>query len=131
MWFGCDTEVQAYADAGLWDAHLFDYEGLYGVDFEMTKAQRLLTSDSLMTHAMVFTGMDLAEDGTTVNRWRVENSWGADEADKGFWTMSDSWFEEYVFEVAVPASRLPEEYRRALTKTPHVLPAWDPMGALA
>ncbi|AFH51232.1 Aminopeptidase C [Corynebacterium pseudotuberculosis 267] len=131
VWFGCDTEVQAYSDAGLWDAHLFDYEGLYGVNFDMSKTQRLLTGDSLMTHAMVFTGMDLAEDGTTVNRWRVENSWGTEKADKGFWTMSDSWFEEYVFEVAVPRSAEAEEYRQALTKTPHVLPAWDPMGALA
>jgi bleomycin hydrolase len=64
-------------------------------------------------------------------RWRVENSWGTEKADKGFWTMDDSWFDEYVFEIAVPRSALPEELRDALDQAPIVLPAWDPMGALA
>jgi bleomycin hydrolase len=61
----------------------------------------------------------------------VENSWGTEKADKGFWTMDDSWFDEYVFEIAVPRSSLPEELRGALDQEPIVLPAWDPMGALA
>jgi bleomycin hydrolase len=45
--------------------------------------------------------------------------------------MNDSWFGEYVFEIAVHRDRLPQQYRDALSGTPHVLPAWDPMGALA
>ena len=64
-------------------------------------------------------------------RWRVENSWGTEKADKGFWTMDDSWFDEYVFEIAVPRSALPDDLREALAQEPIVLPAWDPMGALA
>ena len=95
----------------------------------MTKKERLLTGDSLMTHAMVFTGMD--ENDGTVRRWRVENSWGPDKADKGFWTMNDSWFNEYVFAVAVHKNTLSAEYIEALSKEPIVLPVWDPMGALA
>ncbi len=140
VWFGCDTEAQADGEHGVWDPKLFDYSATYGVDFSMNKLQRLVSGDSLMTHAMVFTGCDLAEmpndensaAGTpTVNRWRVENSWGADNADKGFWTMADSWFDEYVFEVAVHRDLLPEEYQAALDTEPQMLPAWDPMGALA
>jgi len=64
-------------------------------------------------------------------RWRVENSWGDEKADKGFWTMNDSWFGEHVFEIAVRRSALPVDLRRALDRNPIVLPAWDPMGALA
>ena len=45
--------------------------------------------------------------------------------------MDDPWFDEYVYEVAVPKSMLPAEYQEALTKPPLMLPAWDPMGALA
>ncbi|MGO1948159.1 MAG: C1 family peptidase [Mycobacteriaceae bacterium] len=140
VWFGCDTAKQANRDAGVWDANLHDYEGFYGVDLDLGKEQRLLTGESQMTHAMVFTGVDLADgaDGADVPlRWRVENSWGPKAAEKGFWTMNDNWFDEYVFEIAVHRSRLPEEYRDVLTAaeqglaTPHVLPAWDPMGALA
>ena len=71
-----------------------------------------------------------ADDGTT-RRWRVENSWGAKIADKGYFTMSDDWFTEYVYEVAVPKALLPEEYQKALEEPATMLPAWDPMGALA
>jgi bleomycin hydrolase len=45
--------------------------------------------------------------------------------------MSDSWFEEYVFEVVVNKNRLPDDLKAALEREPRVLPAWDPMGALA
>ncbi len=57
----------------------------------------------------------------------MENSWGDKFGDKGFHTMSDSWFDEYVFEVVVRASRLPEEVRAALETEPVMLPSWDPM----
>ncbi|MCG2799064.1 MAG: aminopeptidase, partial [Cellulomonas sp.] len=60
-----------------------------------------------------------------------ENSWGDDKADKGFFTMDDPWFDEYVFEVVVRKDALPPELLGALTAEPLVLPAWDPMGALA
>lgn len=149
VWFGCDTLAQSNADQGYWSLDLYDYDTLYGVDLSMSKEDRLLSGDSMMTHAMVFTGVDLVDDSnddfdpTTVTssddlpetvrprRWRVENSWGPDKADKGFWTMDDSWFSENVYEIAVPKARLPKEYQDALSKEPHVLPAWDPMGALA
>ena len=75
--------------------------------------------------------MDVADDGTTTRSWRVENSWGDKIADKGYFTMSDDWFTEYVYEVAVPKAMLPAEYQAALAEPATMLPAWDPMGALA
>jgi bleomycin hydrolase len=45
--------------------------------------------------------------------------------------MNDSWFGEHVFEVAVRRSALPAELQARLDDAPIVLPAWDPMGALA
>ena len=70
----------------------------------MTKEDRLHHHETAMTHAMLLTGVDVVDgaDGpSSPRRWRVENSWGTDKADKGFWTMNDSWFGEYVFEIAV------------------------------
>ncbi|MGJ0182305.1 aminopeptidase C [Corynebacterium glyciniphilum] len=130
VWFGCDTAAQSHRDRGVWDARLHDYEGFYGVDLDLSKEQRLLTGESQMTHAMVFTGVDIDDNGRPL-RWRVENSWGPKAADKGFWTMNDNWFDQYVFEIAVHRDRLPQQYREALSTSPNVLPAWDPMGALA
>ncbi|GGS74087.1 aminopeptidase C [Streptomyces cinerochromogenes] len=129
VWFGCDVAKMMRADAGVWDAALFDYAAVYDAPFTLDKADRLLHHDTQMTHAMLFTGVDVV-DGSP-RRWRVENSWGEDKADKGFWTMNDSWFGEHVFEIAVRRSALPPELASALDGPPIVLPAWDPMGALA
>ncbi|MST32997.1 aminopeptidase, partial [Acidimicrobiaceae bacterium USS-CC1] len=58
-------------------------------------------------------------------------SWGKDRGKDGFYTMNDSWFDEYVFEIAARRDLLPPELQAALDQPPIVLPAWDPMGALA
>lgn len=129
VWFGCDVSPQMFEKDGVWASDLFDYSGVYGVDLASTKEDRVRYRDSEMTHAMLFTGVDLV-DGRP-RRWRVENSWGSDKYDKGFCTMDDSWFSEYVFEVVVHKSRLTGALKEALSREPLVLPAWDPMGALA
>ena len=129
VWFGCDVGQQMNGDIGIWDAKLFDLGGIYDTEFTLDKAARLIYHETLMTHAMLFTGVDIV-DGAP-RKWRVENSWGDEKAEKGFFTMNDSWFDEYVFEIAAPKSMLSEELRQALDAEPTVLPAWDPMGALA
>jgi bleomycin hydrolase len=137
VWFGCDVGQMLDGDLGLWHATLYDYDELYGtrdLGPALTKSDRLHHHGTAMTHAMLLTGVNLVEgpDGEAApTRWRVENSWGTEKADKGFWTMDDSWFDEYVFEIAVPRHALPEDLRAALDQEPIVLPAWDPMGALA
>lgn len=129
VWFGCDTAPMSHGGMGLWDAGLYDYDAVYDVETTMTKADRLLHHATLMTHAMLFTGVDVVEG--VPRRWRVENSWGETRGDKGFWTMNDNWFGEHLFEVAVHRDRLPPALMAALDQEPVRLPAWDPMGALA
>ncbi|MDT7508894.1 C1 family peptidase [Bifidobacterium sp. H1HS16N] len=131
VWFGADCHPMMDRKAGQWATDLFEYGRVYGVDFDMDKEQRVRFGDSAQNHAMAFVGVDVADDGRTTNRWRVENSWGRDIANKGYFTMSDDWFSQYVYEVAVPKSMLPEEYRQAFDQEAIMLPAWDPMGALA
>jgi bleomycin hydrolase len=129
VWFGCDVGKMMRRDTGIWDAKLFDYESVYDTAFTLNKAQRLVYRQTQMTHAMLFTGVDIV-DGIP-RRWRVENSWGEDNGQKGFYLMNDSWFDEYLFEIAAHKSYLPEALRAALEEAPIVLPAWDPMGSLA
>jgi len=129
VWFGCDVGKQMRSDQGLWDSKVLDFESLYQTKFGLDKAARLHHHETLMTHAMLFTGVDVV-DGQP-RRWRVENSWGEDRGLKGFFTMNDSWFDEYMFEIAAPKEMLPKELLAAFNDTPRVLPAWDPMGSLA
>ncbi len=129
VWFGCDVGKMMSNDHAVWDASLFDYQSVYDTAFSLGKADRLIYHESQMTHAMLFTGVDIV-DGRP-RRWRVENSWGKDKGREGFYTMNDSWFDEYLFEIAARADSLPARLRDALDGDPIVLPAWDPMGALA
>ena len=59
----------------------------------MTKAERVETAESAMTHAMVISAVHLDKNGKPV-RYKVENSWGPDVGNKGYFVMSDKWFEE-------------------------------------
>lgn len=129
VWFGCDVAQMMSNEYGLWDPELYDLASLYDTRFSLTKAERLRYRETQMTHAMLFTGVDLV-DGRP-RRWRVENSWGDDKGRQGFYTMNDAWFDEYVFEIAARRQALPEALQAAVDTEPVVLPAWDPMGSLA
>jgi bleomycin hydrolase len=130
VWFGCDVGKQFHRQVGLWDAELFDYDVLYGEPEGLDKAGRLHFHHTAMTHAMLFTGVDVLEG--VPQKWRVENSWGDDQVGrKGFQLMNDSWFEQYVFEIATHRSKLPAALQAAFSEPPQVLAPWDPMGALA
>jgi len=101
-----------------------------GLPDGLDKAARLDYGESRMNHAMVFTGVDLDDDGNPT-KWRVENSGGTEAGDKGFMTMSDGWFSEYLYEVVVHRRYLDDQVLAVLEQEPIVLPPWDPMGALA
>lgn len=64
-------------------------------------------------------------------KWRVENSWGEDRNEKGYLVMTNDWFREFVYEVVVDKSICSEEILKVFETEPIILPAWDPMGALA
>ena len=129
VWMGCDVGKQMDRKRGLWDANLFETNELYGVDYGMSKADRLRYGQTMMTHAMLFTGVDIYEGKP--RRWRVENSWGDDSGQKGFYTMNDNWYDEHMFEIASPKKYLTEKMVKGLETVPIVLEAWDPMGSLA
>ncbi|EIE83493.1 hypothetical protein G6F46_002763 [Rhizopus delemar] len=131
VWFGCDVGQFSNNRIGAMDTKIYDYELAFNVKFNLTKEERLLYKESLMTHAMVFTGVHLDKDGKPL-RWRVENSWGVDTTgDKGFWVMTDEWFSSFVYQIVLEKNDIPRKLVSLLDNQPTVLPAYDPMGALA
>ena len=107
------------------DDKLFDFELFYGTGFNLTKKQRLEYGESQMTHAMLFTGVDLDKNEKPV-KWRVENSWGTTNGDKGYHIMSDTWFDEFNYEVVIHKKYISNDLNNLYSKSdPISLPPWD------
>jgi bleomycin hydrolase len=130
VWFGCDVGKYLEKDLGTMDLEMFEFDLVYGTANGMSKAERLQYGHSAMSHAMVFTGVDLDETGNS-RKWRVENSWSDKYGDKGYFQMSDAWFDEYNYEVVVHKDLVPAAVLKALDEKPVELDPWDPMGSLA
>lgn len=133
VWFGCDVgKDSSLKKNGIMSKTLFDYELVFDTKPLMSKKDRLTYHESEMTHAMLFSGYDQdPNDETRATKWRVENSWGDERGDKGYDVMTAEWFQEHMYQVVVPKSILSAEHLAVLDQEPILLPAWDPMGALA
>lgn len=129
VWFGCDVIQFSTRETGIMATEIWNVEKVFDTEFKMDKAQRVDYGESLMTHAMVLTGVNLV-DGKP-NRWRVENSWGDTMGDKGYWVMSDEWFSEFVYQAVIEKKYLEKKELAILDSKPIELEAWDPMGSLA
>lgn len=130
IFFGSDVGKQSDSQKGIMDTDLVDYELGFNVKLGMSKAERLMTGESSMTHAMVLTAVHLDQNNKPV-RWRVENSWSETAGTKGYFVMSDKWMDEFCYQAVVDPSVVSKEVKDVLKQEPKVLPLWDPMGALA
>jgi bleomycin hydrolase len=129
VWFGSDVGQKMKREDGILDEAVYDYERVLDTEFSLNKGDRLEYGESMMTHAMVISGVNLQEN--VPERWKVENSWGDKNGNQGYFVMSDTWFDAYVYQVVVHQKHLSPEMQKAWETKPIVLKPWDPMGSLA
>lgn len=129
VWFGSDVGKKMKREDGILDESAYEYERVLDTELGMDKGMRLEYGESMMTHAMVITGVNL-KDGSA-DRWKVENSWGEKNGKDGYFVMSDDWFDAYVYQVVIHKKHLSPEMRKAWELKPIELKPWDPMGSLA
>ena len=128
MYSSYDVGKQLDRKRGYLDTENFDYGSLFGITFGMDKAQRIETFDSGSTHAMTLTAVDLDKDGKPV-KWKVENSWGADNGFGGCFIMTDRWFRDYMFRLVVNKEYVPENLLREFDQKPVMVMPEDPLFA--
>ena len=128
MYFSCDVGKQLDSKNGTLDVNNYDYDELFGVAFGMDKKSRIQTFESGSTHGMALVAVNILSDGS-VDKWQLENSWGADKGNKGYLTMTDEWFDEYMFRLVVNKKFIDAETLKILDKEAILLPPWDPMFA--
>ncbi len=125
VWFACDVGKDQNRQKGIMAVNLYDYGSIYGGDFEMSKAERALYREGSINHAMALVGVDIRDSKAV--KWLVENSWGSENGSGGFWTMYDTWFDNYVFNIIVKKKYVPAELLQIFDQPVTTIPPWDPM----
>ena len=125
VWFACDVGKDNFNDSGIFAVDVYDYNATLGIDANMSKADRIAYHDISPNHAMALIGVDTTADGVP-RKWKVENSWGTKHGKEGYWTMYDSWFDQYVLMVVVEKSKLGPGDLASYQKKPVVVADWEP-----
>jgi bleomycin hydrolase len=99
--FCCDVNQYLNDKELLFDKKCFNYDLIFDTEFDkLTKKENLNVFASCANHAMVIVGVDLDESGYPL-KWKIENSWGFENQNDGFYTMSHDWFKDYVYNVII------------------------------
>lgn len=69
-------------------------QSTFDIKLGLSKADRLRVNESSMTHAMVISGVHIDPSSGKPVRYKVENSWGDARGHKGYFVMTDAWFDE-------------------------------------
>lgn len=128
MYSSYDVGKQLDRKRGFLDTENFDYASLLGTTFGMNKADRISTFDSGSTHAMTLTAVDLDAQGNPL-KWKVENSWGTDSGQQGYYIMTNRWFNEYMFRLVVDKKYVPENILKLEQQKPIMVVPEDPLFA--
>ena len=125
VWFACDAGAFGARKDGVWDPDSVQYEALLGgFSTDMPKGERLQYGSSSATHAMLLTGVHFDGDGKA-DRWKIENSWGKDVGDQGYFVCSAKYFKEYVYEAVIDRRHFSPDQTAMLETEPVVINAWD------
>lgn len=126
VWFGCDVAAFSDNKSGIFDVDLFDFKTTFNLKNLLSKEERVKYYVSPVSHAMTFVGVNLDEKGNPIS-WEVENSWGDEVGKKGYYSMSDKWFDEFNFEVVVNKKYVDSEILNKAKTNVIELEPWDPM----
>lgn len=133
-WIACDVGKDFCSDRSLLSSEVYDLDHILNTDLSVSKEDQLRYRYSAPTHAMVLVGVDQDSEGNS-KKWRIENSWGTyGEEDPGYLQMSDGWFDNYMYELVVSQSCVPEEVLAEIKKYEDVVLKFhmlDPFGEVA
>lgn len=124
VYFSCDVGKELSLHLGGMGISMFNYSMLFNTLFSMTKEERVATSQSGSTHAMVLCGVNLV-DGKP-NRWCIENSWGK-TGEEGYLSATHGWMTNYSFKFAVDKKYLDPEVLELAEQKPIPMERTDPI----
>ena len=128
LWCGCDFGKYISREHGILDKDAFNYKDIFNIEFDINKCDEITYRSSSPSHAVVIKGYNLKHGKT--NGYLIENSWGDESGDNGYYFMSEEWLENYMFEIVVDKNILSNKIKNVLKSKPILLPFWSIFGSL-
>lgn len=122
--FSCESNRFGDRAKGYWDPDCWKFEEILGMTMKMSTKDSLATLDSGPSHCMCFCGVNLDENGVP-NRWKIENSWGEEYGQNGYFICSESYFHRYVYQVIVRKELLSDEQKALFNKPYKSMKVWE------
>jgi bleomycin hydrolase len=119
-----DVTHQGDRESGILNSDLYEYGEIYGVDLSGSKKIKGALGIVNSTHGMVIMGVDMVD--KDVVKWKVENSWGTDNGDKGWYYLYDNWFDDFVVRAVVKKKHLPKRLLALYDQKPTFIPEEEP-----
>ena len=119
IWFCCDC-LQNRDGTEVWDDQSYDYKSAFGVDLYFDKGPAMDLMHIEINHAMLLCGVNLNKKDVP-DRWKIENSWGKDAGDKGYYVATESWMQKYIGDAAINIKYLSDEQKAMLNQEPIVV----------
>lgn len=141
VWFTCDVGKYVNHAHNIMDANIYDYDTPFDTSFmKMSKENRMDFCDTYGSHVMAIVGYDMCESDMSVKKrkydsiskkitkFKVENSWGVDGKNKGFYVMDIEWFKMFCFEVVIQDDLLKLKHKKIMLTEPITLDKKDVLG---
>lgn len=107
---------------GLWIDLMSRYSNLFDIDLNLNRNDIIETYGTMGEHSMVITGVNT---NSIFNKWKVENSWGSKEGNKGYFVMEDKFLCNYLISVVINKKHLNKKELDILNTKPIEVSKWD------
>lgn len=119
--FSCSTTSKRIE--GIWIDLMERYGDLLDIDLKLDNNSIKKTNGLTNNHCMLITGANIIDNKIT--KWKIENSWGTDYGNKGYYIATDDWLKTYVYRVVINKDNLSPKQLEILNQEKIIIRKWD------
>ena len=107
---------------GMWIDLMSRYSSFFNIDLNMSNNDIIKTYGTNGEHSMIITGVLYDKE---VKKWKVENSWGPNEGNNGYFVMEPLFLKKNLISVVINKKYLNKKELSILNRNPIKISKWD------
>lgn len=121
VYFYCSTTSKRID--GIWIDLMERYGEIFDIDLKLDNNSVQKTNGLTNTHCMLITGVNIIDN--VINKWKIENSWGIEYGNKGYYIATNDWLNNYVYRIVINKRHLSSKQLNILKQDVILLEKWD------